>query len=127
MPKPQHLIDRLSDRISTEVERVSDGMADKLNAELLDDNQELSDAAFRQYWVQNWGDPQWRAKTQERMGARAFVDAANEIFGAPKPEPLSRLAREGMAKRGVAQAQEAVPSTPQMPAPQAPPMAGPGY
>lgn len=124
MPKTPHLIDRLSDRISSEIERTTDVMADKLNSELLDDNQELSDPAFRQYWIQNWGDPQWRAKTQERMGSRAFVDAANEIFGAPKPEPLSRLARQGMAKQGVAQAQAAVP---ELPAPQAPPMAGPGY
>lgn len=123
MPKqPPHLIDRLTDRIGVEIERVSDSMADKVNAELLDDNRELPRAAFLDYWRQNWGDPQWRMTQHQRMGDRAFIDATNEAFGAPKPEPLTRLAREGMARGAVNRTQAAVPEP--APAPEPP---GPGY
>jgi|SRR5690349_7206454 len=107
--KQPHLVDRLSERIGQEVERVTDHLADKVNAELLDDNRELPRGQFLDYWRRNWGDPQWRAQQLERMGPNDFVDAANEAFGAPKPEPLGRLAREGMAKAAVNRTQAAVP------------------
>src|SRR5690242_16589159 len=107
--KQPHLVDRLSERIGQEVERVTDHLADKVNAELLDDNRELPRGEFLTYWRQNWGNPQWRAQQLERMGPNDFVDATNAAFEAPKPEPLGRLAREGMAKQAVAKVQAPTP------------------
>jgi hypothetical protein len=106
--KQGHLVDRLSDRIASEVERVSDDLAGKVNAELLDDQHELPRAQFLERWRASWNDPQWRMQQYQRMGAEGFYDATMDAFGAPKPAPLGRLARDGMttmAKQGVAQAQ----------------------
>ena len=140
--KQGHLVDRLADRMLGEVERVSDKLADKVNAELLDDQQELPRAQFLERWRAQWGDPQWRMQQYERMGPEGFYDATMDAFDAPKPVPLGRLARDGMsnsrgiARQGVAQSQAPGASgglpapTEAPPPPPAPPGVagqGPGY
>jgi hypothetical protein len=117
--KRDHLVDRLSTRIGETVERVSDTLAGHIDAELLDDTQEVSQGQFLEHFRSRWPDPAWRQQMLERMGANGFYEAAMQAWGGTKPEPLGRLVRDGQTRQA-GRGQELPPDAAPAPPPMAP-------
>lgn len=89
----QHFLDRVSGRVGREIERDTDALADRLAAELLDDQQELSKREYAAWFRERFQqEPGFAAKMRERIGPEAFNAAYAAAFGVPQRDlTLARL------------------------------------
>lgn len=91
-----HFLDRISNRVDTEIESASDHLATRLESELLDDRSDVGEQEFLRLFREKYTGPhadlQYIEKLRMSMGDESFNAAFAAAFGIPKNElTLARL------------------------------------